>query len=75
MVFADQASYEYFHSPEQREKRRVKAERRRESIVCEALALWNEGNLDGARLVLFDGGITDDGIAEYFRLWSNEGRA
>lgn len=69
MVFDDQASYEHFHSPAQREKRRLDAKRSRDSIVRNALELFNQGDLEGARQVLFDGGITDDGIAEYLRLW------
>lgn len=69
MYFSDQKSYEHYHSPEQRRLRAENAELERLAVVTKALALFEDGDFEGARQVLFDGGITEDGIAEYLRLW------
>lgn len=69
MFFRTQAEYEHYHSPEQRAMRSAQAESERLSTVRKALALFNDGDIAGASQVLFDGGISDDGIGEYLRLW------
>lgn len=69
MVFSSQAEYERYHSPEARRERLAVAEAKREATVSLALKLFNEGDEAGAEQVLFDGGISDDGIAAYFAMW------
>lgn len=69
MLFHTQAEYEQYHSPEQRAMRRAQAESEHLSVVRKAQALFDDGDIAGASQVLFDGGIADDGIGEYLRLW------
>ena len=69
MYFQTQAEYVHYHSPEQRAMRSARAESERLAVVRNAQVLFNDGDIAGARQVLFDGGISDDGVGEYLRLW------
>ena len=72
MYFQSQAEYVAYHSPTQRAERAAQAERHHSMTVGSALLLFNDGDVSGARQVLFDGGISDEGIAEYLRQWGAE---
>ena len=69
MYFQSQAEYVHYHSSEQRAMRSARAESERLTVVRNAQVLFNDGDIAGARQVLFDGGISDDGVGEYLRLW------
>lgn len=69
MHFRSQAEYVHYHSPEQRAMRSGRAESERLSVVRNAQVLFNDGDIAGARQALFEGGISDDGVGEYLRLW------
>jgi hypothetical protein len=49
---------------------RTKLEADRDAAVSAALDLFDQGDAEGARLKLFDVGISFDGIAEYFAAWA-----
>lgn len=51
-------------------EQRAKLEADRDAAVSAALALFEQGDVDGARQKLFDIGISFDGIADYFAAWS-----
>ena len=71
MYFQSQAEYVHYHSSEQRAMRSARAESERLTVVRNAQVLFNDGDIAGARQALFDGGISDDGVGEYLRLWSD----
>lgn len=71
VIFSNQQEYERYYSPEERQKRLEAARKATETAVSEALALFNAGDLEGARQRLFDAGISDDGIAAYLSMWRN----
>ena len=50
---------------------RQKLEADREWAVGVAMALFEQGDIDGARQRLFDIGISVDGIADYFSAWGS----
>ncbi|MEO7495285.1 MAG: hypothetical protein ABIV04_10080 [Massilia sp.] len=50
---------------------RQKLEADREWAVGVAMALFEQGDIDGARQRLFDIGISVDGIADYFAAWGS----
>lgn len=43
----------------------------REAAVSVAMALFDQGDIDGARQQLWNIGVTVDGIAEYFAAWAS----
>lgn len=69
MYFADQKSYEEYHSPEQRKIRQEEARKLSEKSITMALALYESGDKAGAEKTLFDAGFQEDGIAYYMSAW------
>jgi hypothetical protein len=50
------------------EREKLKADR--EAAVSAAIDLFDNGDIEGARLVLFNLGVSGDGIAEYLATWA-----
>lgn len=50
---------------------REKLESDREAAVSVAMALFDQGDVEGARQRLHDIGISFDGIAEYLAAWAS----
>lgn len=69
MYFSSQLDYERYHSPEARAQRESAARMARETTVSQAQAAFDDGDVETARQILFDGGISHDGICDYFTLW------
>ena len=50
---------------------REKLKTDREAAVSVAMALFEQGDIEGARQRLFDLGISFDGTCDYFAMWSS----
>ena len=69
MHFSSQAEYERYYAPKNVAARRLAAQQAGERAQGEALALFNTGDVEGARQRLFDAGYDWDGIAILLRNW------
>ena len=65
----EQEAYVKYHSPEERAIRMAAARQANDAAVSEALVLFDAGDTEGARGRLSSGGIADEGIEYYLRVW------
>ena len=66
-----QLAHERYHSPAERAARLSQARRANEAAVDEAHGAFADGDRSAAERILFDAGLSDDGIAYYLGQWSD----